>query len=485
MKKKPYISLKAKLSISIVVMCFMIGFLAILLMMRIAKDIVDSEYTSKAEQVSKAVVHTLNVGDVRILTDKVMKTYRQVDEIVPSTEWGTDAWNEYMSHYEGIDNLPVYVQLRNYLRVYQDIFGVDCIYIMNFNVEARHAIYIIDSAYVDYCPPGVVDSFESGLWPDPVDGTLPTTLTNEKVYGALVTAGSPIKYKGETIAYLCVDISMNDIKAREQEHVFTTALLMVALAAFVLVVSLLYFTRTVVKPVALLSYTAKNYSNEENGMVHHSFEALSVTNHDEISDLLTSMKKMEADMNAQVTALLDAKVVIKETEEKASTLEALATKDSLTGIGNRRSYEEEAKKLNAEVEGGFRTFGIAMIDLNYLKVLNDTYGHESGDLAIKMLSNVTCDVFKRSKVFRVGGDEFVVLLKNKDYVSAEARIKEFNERISSLQEDEWREPWEKISAALGYAAFDEKIDKTVDDVFQRADKAMYDRKAAMKAERNR
>ncbi len=485
MKKKPYISLKAKLSIGIVFMCFMIGFTAILLMTRIAKDIVDSEFTSKAEQVSKAVVHTLEVGDVRILTDKVMKTYRQLDEVVPSTEWGTDAWNEYMSNYEGIDNLPVYVQLRNYLRVYQDIFDVDCIYIMNFNVKDRHAIYIIDSAYVDYCPPGVVDSFESGFWPDPVDGTLPTTITNEEIYGALVTAGSPIKYKGEIIAYLCVDISMEDIKAREQEHVFTIALIMIALAAFVLMVLLLYFTRTVVKPIALLSDTAKNYSSEENGMVHHSFEALSVANHDEISDLLTSMKKMEADMNAQVTALVDAKVVIKETEAKASTMEALAIKDSLTGIGNRRAYEEEAGKVNVEIADGLREFGIAMIDLNYLKVINDTYGHERGDIAIKMLSSVTCDVFKRSRVFRVGGDEFVVLLKTGDYLSVEKRVREFDERILSLYEDELRKPWERISAAIGYAIFDENTDKTVDDVFQKADKAMYDRKAAMKAGRNR
>ena len=161
--KKPYISLRVKLSISIVFICLMIGLPAILLISRIAKDIVDSEYTSKAEQVSKAVVHTLNVGNVKLLTDRVMETYRSVDTVVPSTEWGTDAWNDYMSHYEGIDNLPVYVQLRNYLRVYKDIFDVDSIYILQFDVENRHAIYIIDSAYDDYCAPGVVDSFEDGI----------------------------------------------------------------------------------------------------------------------------------------------------------------------------------------------------------------------------------------------------------------------------------------------------------------------------------
>ncbi len=485
MKKKPYISLKVKLSIGIALICLMIGFLAIFLMNRVAKDIVDNEYISKAEQVSKAVVHTLNVSDVNILTDKVMEIYRQMDTVVTSAQWGSDAWEEYMSHYDDIDNLPVYVQLRNYLRVYQDIFDVDCIYIMQFNVEDRHAIYIIDSAYVQYCPPGVVDSFEEGIWPDPVDNTLPTTITNVEVYGQLVTAGYPIEYNGEVIGYLCVDISMSEIKAKEQDYVFMTAVVMLVFAVLVLIMFLLYVSLYVVKPIALLSDTAKNYCSEKSDMVHHAFEALSVDNHDEISELLTSMKQMEADMNSQITALMDTKVVLRETEEKATTMEALAVKDTLTGIGNRRAYEEEAGKLNEDIAYGFCEFGIAMIDLNYLKVINDTYGHERGDLAIKMLSSVTCDVFKRSKVFRVGGDEFVVLLRNKDFVHVEERINEFNERILALQKDDQREPWEKISAAIGFASFEVSTDRTVEDVFQKADKAMYDRKAAMKAERDR
>ncbi|MBR1440117.1 MAG: GGDEF domain-containing protein, partial [Lachnospiraceae bacterium] len=74
--------------------------------------------------------------------------------------------------------------------------------------------------------------------------------------------------------------------------------------------------------------------------------------------------------------------------------------------------------------------------------------------------------------------------KTGDYLSVEKRVREFDERILSLYEDELRKPWERISAAIGYAIFDENTDKTVDDVFQKADKAMYDRKAAMKAARN-
>ena len=62
-------------------------------------------------------------------------------------------------------------------------------------------------------------------------------------------------------------------------------------------------------------------------------------------------------------------------------------------------------------------------------------------------------------------------------------INDFNKRLEALQRDDTLQPWEQISAAIGYAKFDKTVDKTVEDVFKKADKAMYDRKVAMKAER--
>ena len=124
-----------------------------------------------------------------------------------------------------------------------------------------------------------------------------------------------------------------------------------------------------------------------------------------------------------------------------------------------------------------------MIDLNFLKKINDTYGHANGNITIKKLSSLICDICKRSQVFRIGGDECVVILKNKDYKKIDKRIEHFNYQIWQFSEDSSLEPWEKISAAIGYAKFDKETDKTVQDVFKRADRAMYDRKESMKANR--
>lgn len=481
MDKKPFISLKVKISIGVVSVSLLLGILAVLLMNGIATDIIDKEYVDKAEQITKAVVNTLDAQDVKKLTDDVMDIYMNVDAVVPSSEWGSDAWNKYMSNYDAISDEPEFGRLRQQLRIYQDIFDVNCFYIMQFNKRINHAIYIIDGAYENACPPGVVDSFVDGFWPDDSGRIIPATITNEKVYGWLVSAGYPIIIDDEVVAFLCVDIDMNDIKAKERDYVFVTAIAMLIFAMFALVGSLVYFNRNIFNPVELLSKTAKNYCSESGEMVHHEFEKLSIRNNDEISDLLLSMKQMESDMNASITTLMDTKVALKETEEKASTMEALAVKDTLTGIWNRLAYDDEVKKLNKDIREGFTEFGIAMVDLNDLKKINDTYGHENGNIAIKGLSTIICDVFKRSRVFRIGGDEFVVILKKKDFRNIDKRMEDFNERLVKIRNDEFLMPWEKVSAAIGYAMFDEEDDVTVGDVFKKADKAMYERKAAMKA----
>ena len=64
------------------------------------------------------------------------------------------------------------------------------------------------------------------------------------------------------------------------------------------------------------------------------------------------------------------------------------------------------------------------------------------------------------------------------------RIENFNYQLWQISEDSSLQPWEKISAAIGYAKFDTELDKTVNDVFKRADRAMYDRKESMKANRD-
>ena len=176
-------------------------------------------------------------------------------------------------------------------------------------------------------------------------------------------------------------------------------------------------------------------------------------------------------------------MALSDTKQKALELKELAVKDSLTGVRNKTGYDKEIQKLEAQIKDGFTDFGVAMIDLNYLKLINDTYGHDKGNIAIIELCKIICSIFMHSPVFRVGGDEFVIILKDHDLNHIDELIQEFSLQMEKRQDDMNLENWEKTSAALGFAAFNKKSDTTYDDVFKRADTEMYKNKKAMKAAR--
>ena len=88
---------------------------------------------------------------------------------------------------------------------------------------------------------------------------------------------------------------------------------------------------------------------------------------------------------------------------------------------------------------------------------------------------------KHSPLFRVGGDEFIAILKGYDYENIESLVEEFKKEVEHLSNDKSLEPWERTSAAIGYALYDEKLNSSYETVFHRADQAMYECKKAMKA----
>ncbi len=202
----------------------------------------------------------------------------------------------------------------------------------------------------------------------------------------------------------------------------------------------------------------------------------------EIASLYRQFADLILEIDEHMKNLLSTKKELNDTKHLASEMNELAKKDSLTGIRNKTAYDSEARRIDWKIADGKNEFGIAMIDLNFLKRINDTYGHEQGDIAIKKLCSIICNIFKHSPVFRIGGDEFVVILEKDDLAGIEHLIQQFNAKIELLSKDENLEPWEQVSAAIGCAFFESR-DTSVADVFRRADQEMYKRKKQMKGER--
>lgn len=228
--------------------------------------------------------------------------------------------------------------------------------------------------------------------------------------------------------------------------------------------------------------SVKQYTVSKNPEIAEVIE-YDVNTRDEISSLANQTAAMILELDHYMKNLVNTTRELTETRQYAKDLHDLANRDSLTGIRNKTAYDNEIERLGGELSSGLDRFGIAMIDLNFLKKTNDRYGHDKGNISIKKLCDLVCDIYVHSPVYRIGGDEFAVILKNVDYENASELEKTFNAEIDRIYNDTTLEPWERISAAIGVALFDRSKDHTVDDVFRRADEAMYRRKQEMKAAR--
>ena len=111
------------------------------------------------------------------------------------------------------------------------------------------------------------------------------------------------------------------------------------------------------------------------------------------------------------------------------------------------------------------------------------YGHECGNAAIQKLCYIICHVFEHSPMFRIGGDEFAVILIDRDYDDSSLLVEGLKIKLNRLKSDSRVSEWERESAAIGYSEYLPGSDAYAEDVFHCADALMYENKKAMKAVR--
>ena len=172
--------------------------------------------------------------------------------------------------------------------------------------------------------------------------------------------------------------------------------------------------------------------------------------------------------------------VRKEREHLAelSMANEMARRDDLTHTKNKTAYREMESALQSQMEEGCDPFGIVVCDINGLKVVNDTEGHRAGDEYIKASCMLICRVFQHSPVYRIGGDEFVVVLKDQDFENREELISRLRKQVG-----ENVRIGEGPVIASGLAEYQPTSDHSVEDVFNRADVLMYDNKARLKEQK--
>ncbi len=250
-----------------------------------------------------------------------------------------------------------------------------------------------------------------------------------------------------------------------------------------LIMMLILIRLRFIRKALRLADAMSRYSNTKDVVIADEVEK-TFSGTDEIDSLGKEFAIMVREMAEHMQKMIRASRQLEVSRKREHEMSELAIRDSLTGIRNKTAYDREVFKIEREIEEGEKTFGIAMCDLNYLKKINDTYGHEKGDMAIQKLCRVICITFAHSPVFRIGGDEFAIILKNNDYASVDSLIEKFYAELKALSYDGTAEMWEAPSAAIGYALYDEKVDRgSYESVFKRADGEMYRKKTEMKAVR--
>jgi diguanylate cyclase (GGDEF)-like protein len=158
------------------------------------------------------------------------------------------------------------------------------------------------------------------------------------------------------------------------------------------------------------------------------------------------------------------------------TLQALADTDPLTGLLNRRAFLPFAEDAFAYFRRYQRALGILMFDIDHFKKVNDTFGHGAGDEVIRVVGEIIATQLRSTdKVARFGGEEFVVLLREVDQEAVEALANRIRERIGGTTVIHGLATV-TITISIG-AAMAADSDRDIQDVIERADKALYDAKS--------
>ena len=233
--------------------------------------------------------------------------------------------------------------------------------------------------------------------------------------------------------------------------------ILVSTAAIALLAILLtiLMTRRLIKPLRELNDAAKKIAEGDLSV------SLSHQTKDEVGMLADSFQQTVSHLQKYI-----------------DYINGLAYRDGLTGVKNKTAYQETIARLEEKTRTGKPEFAMVVFDVNNLKQVNDTMGHDFGDILIIESCKLICKVFKRSPVYRIGGDEFVAILENGDYEHYNELLERFQEALNDY--NKYAGPDGKISIARGIAVYEEYVDLTAGDVFKRADDAMYQNKLMMK-----
>ena len=358
-------------------------------------------------------------------------------------------------------NVPIYWRAR-----FIGVIGIEIDY--TTMAQQVDSIRLYDNGYA------FINDDEGNIIYHPrIDVLTTTEETRPKVPFGLVSENTFVRYSFQGVEKqavwlplsngmrLNVTVPISEINADWQRLILE---IIIASAVVLVVVSIiiLRFTGQITKPLRQLTKAAERVNDGDYDV------ELEYSGNDEVGLLTGTFKGM-----------------VNHLKEYISDLNSMAYGDALTSVHNKGAFDIYTRELQTRLSEPIERpeFAVAIFDCDDLKSVNDEFGHDKGDIFLKTASHLLCNVFQHSPVFRIGGDEFAVVLQGDDYRNREALTREFEEK-SAGTDTTAENPWERVSVTMGLAVYDPATDQTVNDVARRADKLMYEHKYARKAVRN-
>ena len=367
---------------------------------------------------------------------------------------------------------------------------VQFLYVYKIMPDGCHVVFDVDTEEVKASAPGEILPFEKSFEPyldRLLAGERIEPIVSDDSYGYLLTVYEPLyDGMGRCRCYIAVDFSMNLLAFYGGVFMARLLSMFVGFFIFILTVGLYFIERGVILPVNSMAYCAGTFaydSEEQRASNVEHIKGLDIRTGDEIENLYRAFLRTTEDSMDYMEKLRRARVEVADMKEQVSIMDEIAHNDSLTGVRNKTAYDEDTAALDAEIAGGTADFCVIMVDVNFLKRTNDLYGHERGNIYLENSCELVCEIFGRDNVYRIGGDEFVVILRGRNRPKHTDLIARFKRRMAQMAADDAKQPWEKVSAAVGAADYRRGKDRSADEVFKRADKLMYEDKLAMKAQR--
>ena len=199
------------------------------------------------------------------------------------------------------------------------------------------------------------------------------------------------------------------------------------------------------------------------------------------NELLNAVSSIEKEMNNVTNKLQNGKTKVQELEEKVKTLEdeLIRTKsenrqDHLTGLLTRKAFSEEVIKIEKAYTRVKSQYAVVFFDLDYFKKLNDTYGHECGDVVLSTFGKIlNKSVRKYDIVGRYGGEEFVAII----HFNFNKELLEFLKRIKTIvTENRFKYQDKRIKVTFSAGVAIRSNYETYENTLQKADKLLYQAK---------